>query len=69
VGASVDASGFLLASEGMLTASNSRSLFNLLDPQVKSVLGLAISFLIFILLFPAYISRGRNGRKSSLQVI
>jgi hypothetical protein len=34
VGALVDASGFLLAAEGMLTTSNFRSLFNLLDPQV-----------------------------------
>ena len=34
VGASKDASGFLLASEGMLTASYPRSLTQLLDPLV-----------------------------------
>jgi hypothetical protein len=60
VGASVDASGFLPAAEGLLTASNSCSLFDLLDPQVKSVPGLAISFLDFILLLPLHIARGEK---------
>jgi len=31
--ASVDVSGFLLAAEGLLTASNSRFPINLFDPQ------------------------------------
>jgi len=59
VGASADALGFLLASGGLHTASDSRSLYLLLDPQVTSVTGIAIfnSFLDYSLLFSWDISR------------
>jgi hypothetical protein len=52
VGASIDASGFLLAAGGLLTASNSRSLKEL-DPQVLSRPEYR-NFLLFLLLFYSF---------------
>jgi hypothetical protein len=56
VGASADVLGFLLAAGGLHTASRSRSLY-IVDPQVKSRSGFAISSLDFSLLFLNFISR------------
>jgi len=57
VGASVDALGVLLAAGGLLTTSNSRSLFYLLILRLNPVLGIAIPFLNYKILFSYNIAR------------
>jgi len=64
VGASGDASGFLLAAGGLLTASHSQLPFKELDPQVLSRPEYRnfLLFLLISLLFSRRISRIKNRR-------
>jgi hypothetical protein len=72
VGASGDASGFLLAAGGLLTASHSQLPFKELDPQVLSRPEYRnfLLFLLLSLLFPRRISRieirGFHAKNNSL---
>lgn len=59
MGASVDVSGFLLTSGGMLTTVNSRSPTHLLNPQVLPGTGLASSLYLYFNSFRQVVNRGR----------
>jgi hypothetical protein len=57
MGASVDVSGFLLTSGGLLTTTNSRSPTHLLNPQVLPETGLASSLYLYFNSFRQIVNR------------